>query len=75
MIAPNTQHMSPADRQFGYEFGCEGVVSMKAACELLDLHRVSVWRLSKQGLIRRNNARYPKFCRRSILNYLKSTEG
>jgi hypothetical protein len=76
MIAANTQHLSPADRKFGYEFGAEGVVSLKTACEMLDMHRGSVWRLYKAGLIRRNNIRSkPKFCRRSILNYLKSTEG
>ena len=76
MVTATKDKMSETDRIFDYEFGCDGTVSMEEAKRILaDCHRVTLWRLWKSGVLRKGRvAGKTAFCRRSILNYLKSTE-
>ncbi len=67
-----------ADEKFGYEFGCDGLVSRDEACQLLG--GVSVDTL--EDLYRENKIRKGKMpgrrvvgiCRRSLRNYIRSME-
>lgn len=72
--------LTGADAQFGYRFGCDGVVDYEDAYKLLGVHsRPTVNKFADQGLIRRgrhtgsSNAKVI-FCRRSILDYLANLE-
>lgn len=66
---------SPAEDAYGYPFGVDGVVGVDTASALLDCHRTTLYRLSRQGHIRRGKLnRRARFCRRSITDYLRSLE-
>lgn len=71
---------SPANKKFGYVFGCDGVVDYKGASRLLGVSsRDTIRGMADRGLIRKgqhtgkSNAK-AAFCRRSILEYLASIE-
>lgn len=76
MVTAAKDNMSETDALFGYEFGVEGTVSREEATRILaSCHRTTLWRLWKSGAIRKGRvAGKTAYCRRSILNYLKSTE-
>lgn len=65
-----------ADRKFGHELGCDGMIGLGEVKQLLGgVGRVTVWRLWKRGAIRKAKVcGRTTYCRRSILNYLKSNE-
>jgi hypothetical protein len=75
MIAP-TKHLSPADEAYGYEIGEAGMVDLAEARSILGgVSRTTIWRLSKKGIIRSSKILGSKrYCRRSLLNYLKPNE-
>lgn len=74
MIAAKSKS-HPADDAHGYAFGVDGVVGAETAAALLDCHRTTLYRLCKQGHIRRGKLnKRARFCRRSIADYLRSLE-
>ena len=78
MISATKDTFSRTDLEWGYEFGCEGVMSMRATREFLNKSDDSVRRLMDANEIRwgrRDSKRSPiMICRRSVLNYLKRLE-
>lgn len=67
-----------ADLKWGFEFGVEGVMSIKSTAEFLDKSEDTVWRLINAGHLRKgkpdsHSAKW-MVCRRSVLNYLKAIE-
>lgn len=74
MIAAKTTDR-PADRQYGYDFGCEGVVTRENAMQLLDCAKSTLYRLCAAGVVRRGKlGPRARFCKRSILEHLRSLE-
>lgn len=76
VMATKKDNLSETDRIFDYEFGCDGTVSTEEAKRILvGCHRTTLWRLWKSGVLRKGRvAGKTAYCRRSILNYLKSSE-
>ena len=68
--------MQPADLQFGYEFGCDGVADVAETRELLG--NASVWTLNRRveaGAIRKGkDGCRMVFCRRSIRDHIATME-
>lgn len=72
---------APADKKHGYTFGCEGVVDLDTACNLLGVAAKStVTNYAEKGFIRIGQHKGSKtakkvICRKSIDEYLSSLEG
>lgn len=65
-----------ADRKHGYRFGCDGIVNMKQAAEMLGgVNERTVVRRIDAGVFRvgREGGRVV-ICKRSILDYIASLE-
>lgn len=67
---------SAADEQWGYKFGCDGLLTVDAAGEFLSISGRTLDRLSVQGKIRKG--RFPSnvraFCKRSVIDFAQSLE-
>lgn len=79
VMADKTQ-LEGADKQFGYRFGCDGLMSIDEACKFLGgVSRHTLARRADAGLIRtgrqsdRGSGR-TVFCRRSVEEYAASLE-
>ncbi len=65
----------PANREYGYQFGCDGVMTVPQAMAFLSCSRSAVYRLIKDGKIRRGKlGPAARICRRSIAQYLDTIE-
>lgn len=79
-----TDELTGADAEYGYEYGCEGLMTLSATAEFLGIHVNTVRRYCNQGLLRRGKHRGANgkvsqqspavICRRSVREYIKSTE-
>jgi hypothetical protein len=73
---------SPTETKWGYRFGVDGLVDItEAASQLGGVHKRTVERMAKDGLIRmgeigRANSQRGrlKICKRSLADYIKSCE-
>lgn len=73
---------NPTETKWGYRFGVDGLVDIaEAALQLGGVHRRTVERMAKDGLIRigevgRANKQRGrlKVCKRSLSDYIKSCE-
>lgn len=77
MIAVAKQELkSPADKRYGYAFGCEGTVSLKDAMEALGkVSRATIDRRLEKGLLRKGkDGGRVVICAKSLRNYLHSLE-
>lgn len=75
MQAEATIPMRPADEQWGYPFGVDGLVTITQAAEFLQVHRTTIYRLRNDGKLR--HGRYQgsaRICRRSLLMFANSVE-
>ena len=67
----------PEDEEYGYEFGCEGLVSSTFARSFLGVSNTKLWRIISDGQIRKRNDptnNRAKICRRSIAEYVRGME-
>lgn len=69
--------LTGADKEFGYPFGCEGLVDAAEATQFLAMSRDTLERRVLDGQIRKG--RHPgggkvAYCRRSIREYLGRME-
>ena len=71
---------SPADMKWGYEFGCDGTLDYNDAFDRLGVRsKDTVRKLAREGLIRKGQhagAANSKamFCKRSVVEYVRSRE-
>jgi|688.fasta_scaffold483403_2 excisionase family DNA binding protein len=73
---------NPTDTKWGYRVGVDGLVDIAEAAKLLGgVHRRTVERMAKDGLLRRceigragKQRGRIKICRRSLMDYIRSTE-
>ena len=73
--ADGAKCLSPADKHYGYELGCDGTLDREEAIAFLKVSRTSLWRLAQAGQIRKSKVLgRVVYCRRSLLNYLKPNE-
>lgn len=78
------QELSGADADYGYEYSCEGLMTLSEAAKFLGVHENSVRKYCTLGLLRKGkhkgasgkiNRQSPAvICRRSVREYAKSTE-
>ncbi len=68
--------VTPADRRFGYRFGCEGVLTISQVIDALGgVSRATVYRRIDEGLLRKGkDKRRAVICRRSLREYLSGLE-
>lgn len=77
---PAQPKLSGADAKYGYAFGVEGLMSLQAAMDHLDIGRTALMRLVTKGTIRAGRGegdakqRRYRVCRRSVLDYCKTLE-
>jgi len=67
---------SPADRQYGYEFGVDGVRDYAWAADRLGVSKRTISRYIEQGRFRvgRHPGAKAVICKRSILEYVATLE-
>lgn len=68
---------SEADEHYGYEFGCDGLLSVSEVEERLGVSRSTIWRMCNDGTLRKGKdeaRRMVRICKRSVLEYIKSLE-
>jgi hypothetical protein len=78
---PVTKEQSPAEKRWGYTFGCDGIVTSRAARAMLDLEsNETLKEYAERGLIR-IGYRIPgvpssgiTVCRRSLMAFLAAGE-
>jgi len=73
----STKTQSPADEKHGYVFGCDGVLNINEAVDLLGVCERTVWRYVKENRFR--TGKHPGtnrliICRRSLMSYLSGIE-
>lgn len=73
------ENLTGADAEWGYRFGCDGVLGTAAACDFMSTSRWTLERLVDAGQIRKGKADNGpggavKFCRRSLKDYLATLE-
>jgi len=78
---PPDQEWSIADDGWGFQFGCDGVMTVDQAAGLLTLSIRSIHRLIKSGQIRSGHPmdgerviRRTYICRRSVENFIAMAE-
>lgn len=72
----------PHDRQWGYTFGCDGLLTIDQVQEVLPVSRKTIYRLCADRLLRKgkNPQHDPRssgavfICRRSLSEYVRSME-
>lgn len=77
MQLASTENLSLTDERHGYEFGCDGLMSIAEARSFLGgISDDTIESLFNAGSIRkaRVNGRRIGICRRSVLEYLKAQE-
>lgn len=79
-MTKSNDELTGADAKHGYRFGCDGVVDLATACDLLGLSSKStVTEYGKRGFIRIGKHKAgpsakSAVCRRSIAEYLATLE-
>lgn len=82
MAAKTIQLASPADTQWGYAFGVDGLMDAREVCEFLgNVSRTTIDRLVAARRIRKGNTGGKGnrggrgvYCRRSVAEYARSLE-
>ncbi len=78
MATTTPQLFAVTDQRYGYEFGCDGLVSVQKARDLLaDCSADTIKRLCGEGKLRKGKMpgrRTKGICRRSIMEYIKTME-
>jgi hypothetical protein len=70
---PETE--SPATKNWGYEFGVDGLWNLEQVSEHLGgMGRSTIERLVDKGKLRRGKQGRVYFCRRSVIEFAKSIE-
>lgn len=79
-----TEELTGADADYGYRFGCDGVIALRRAAKKLDVHENTIRRYCYQGLLRKGKRPLPDgtkshasavvVCLRSLSNYLEMTQ-
>ena len=66
--------MSLSDQEWGYEFGCDGLMNTKSATAFLDVSRWTLDKYAREKLIRKSSGRGERvsFCRRSIQEFIRN---
>lgn len=77
MSSETTIQLSGADKQWGFPFGCDGLMSRAASAQFLGVSTRTIDRLCDEGRLRKG--RHPGgvgigICRRSITLYLEQME-
>jgi hypothetical protein len=70
--------LAGADKQYGFRFGCDGLMSVPQAREFLgDISKHTLYRKIRAGLIRKGNigeGGRTVICRRSVIEYIATME-
>jgi hypothetical protein len=83
MIATKETIVKAAGQEFEWAFGCDGLLTLEEACDLLRVSRNTLDRLCAEKYLRkgksprhdpRNKATRVYICRRSLNEYLRSME-
>lgn len=75
-LAVIDEPLSDADRSYGYRFGCEGIVAIPQACEMLGgVSEATLFRRIADDKFRvgREGGR-TVICKKSLINYIASLE-
>lgn len=66
--------LSLADEEWGYEFGCEGLMTTDSVKTFLDVSRWTLDKFTREKLIRKSSGRGERvyFCRRSIREFIRN---
>lgn len=74
--ATKSELQSPASMRWGYEFGCDGIVSIREAAKMLGgVSLTTVYRRISEGLLRHGvDGGRAIICRRSLTEYIASLE-
>lgn len=81
--AERNETVSAVDQDWGWEFGCEGLMTLDDACEMLSVSRNTLDRLCTEKFLRKgksprhdpkNKATRVYICRRSVREYMRSME-
>ncbi|MFG0332543.1 MAG: helix-turn-helix transcriptional regulator [Maioricimonas sp. JB049] len=68
---------SESDQYYGYQFGCDGLLTVREVEDLLRVSRSTIWRMCADGTLRKGRdeaRRKVRICRRSVSEYIKSLE-
>lgn len=70
------EKLTGVDAKFGYEFGCEGLMTVDEACKMLSLTRWTIDKLHLEGKLRKGHITggRVRICRRSVREYLATLE-
>ena len=84
MSTETTEQLTGADADYGYRFGCDGLVSLPKAARILDVHENTIRNYCEQGLLRKGKRPLPSgeksknsktvVCRRSLDRYIEMTK-
>ncbi|TWU12880.1 hypothetical protein CA54_17060 [Symmachiella macrocystis] len=78
MATTTENKLTGADKEWGYRFGVNGLMSVDEACAFLGgIHGETLKRKSNDGLVRRGrhpNGRTLAYCRRSVIEYIAQME-
>ena len=68
--------LSGADAEFGYVFGCEGLMTVDEVCETLSITRWTIDKLHGDKSLRKGHitGNRVRICRRSVREYLATLE-
>ena len=78
------EQLTGTDAEYGYRFGCEGLVTLKHVAEFLDIHENTVRQLCRDGFLRKGKRPYKGakadqhkrvvVCRQSLLKFVEQTQ-
>ena len=77
METKQNNKLTGADAEYGYRFGCDGMMSLSDACDHLGRSRWTIGRLVERGVLRRGKdpqTQRVSICRRSIREYIASIQ-
>lgn len=84
MITNVEEKLTASDEQYGYRYGCEGIISIQGAAKFIGVHENTIRRLCNDGFLRKGKRPYGTenkeklkrvvVCRRSLREYVESTE-
>ncbi|QDT94196.1 helix-turn-helix domain-containing protein [Gimesia algae] len=81
MVTKTTEQLAGSDEDYGYKFGCDGLLSIKKAASILGIHANTVRRCCEDGRLR--GGKFPVadggetgngkrvVCARSVLNLIE----
>lgn len=75
MEPPQNTPTSPADEMWGWEFGCDGLMTVVGACRFLSISRDTLDRRILSGELRKGKKNGRVYvCERSVRQYAKRME-